>query len=286
MGRIVEVSTVGIDEALQGISTDPFGSVYPSSIGLRVPAFVPPQSAPPLPPNRYLFKLASREVGAFGRMRVRGWRQYVTIGVSVPSDVTVPSQPVELEVATPGFRFPDGNISWHLVREPPQGDVPQHRPNTDLVNFSFSDSSGPALLYQTATFSAATGFYMLNLTAYTPPLQRQQTWEPVAGLGNVHDLRTFWRDAHAWESLDAMVEGPCRVSLYASVLQTNPETRKKPTLPTGFFGPPPEEAFIAEMQTVAAEGDGVKYWRVGGALIFEDCESGKPFLPEQVVITP
>jgi hypothetical protein len=283
VGRIVEVSTVGIDEALQGISSDPFGSAYSSSVGLRVPAFVPPKSTPPLPPNRYLFLLASRGVGEREKMIVRGWRQYVTIGISVPADVSVPSRPVELEVSTPGFRFPDGNISWHLVREPPQGDLPLQRPGTDLANFSFVDSSGPALLYQTAVFSAATGFYMLNLTAYTPPLNRQSTWEPIAGLGNVHDLRTQWRDAHAWDSLHAVVEGPCRVSLYASVLQTNPATRPQPTLPAGFFAPPPEESFIAEMQ---GEEDGVKYWRVAGAIICEDCERGVPLVPEQAVAVP
>src|SRR4029077_4412916 len=115
---------------------------------------------------------------------------------------------------------------------------------------------------------------------------RQGSWEPIAGLGNVHDLRTERRDAHAWELLDVLGEGPCRASLYASVLQTNPETRPAPTLPTGFAGPPPEEAFIAQMATVAAEGDGVKFWRVGGGLITEDCERGKPFPPDQVVITP
>jgi hypothetical protein len=286
VGRIVEVSTVGIDEALQGISTDPFGSAYPSSLGLRVPAFVPAQSSPPLPPNRYLFLLASHGVGEREKMIVRGWRQYLTIGISVPASAGVPSRPVELEVTTSGFRFPDGNTSWHLVREPPQGDIPLQRPNTDLPNFLFADSAGPALLYQAATFSAVTGFYMVNLTAYTPPLQRQGTWEPIAGLGNVHDLRTEWRDAHAWESLDAVVEGPCRISLYASVLQTNPATRPVPTLPTGLVGVPPEEAFVASMGTVAGEGDGVKYWRVGGALILESCERGVPLVPEQAVAIP
>lgn len=270
MGRTVEVSTVGIDEALQGFSTDPFGSSYPSTIGLRVPAFVPAKQTPPEPSSRYLFLLASRQVGERQRVRLRGWRQYLTIGMSSPANINVPSRPVELEVTTPSFRFPDGNVSWHLVREPPTHPVNQ-RPNTDLANFMFVDSDGPALLYQTAAFSAATGFYMLNLTTYTPPLERQGTWEPIAGLGNVHDLRALWRDDHAWDSLDVCVEGQCRISLYASVLQTNPATRARPTLPAGLTAPP-EEVFMAAMQTVAGEEDGVRYWRVAGALIFDDCE--------------
>jgi hypothetical protein len=46
---------------------------------------------------------------------VSGWRQYVTIDLSTPVIVTVGSRPVEFEVVTPGFRFLDGNVSWHLA---------------------------------------------------------------------------------------------------------------------------------------------------------------------------
>src|SRR4029077_5604605 len=185
-------------------------------------------------------------------------------------------RPVEYEVVTPGFRFPDGNVSWHLVREPPQ-EPAQRRPNTDLANFAFQTSEQPALLYDTVTFTGPNGgFYVQNMTAYTPPLGRLGTWEPIAGLGNVHDMRAGWRSTEAWDdSLDCPVPGPGRVSLYASVLQTNPATRTAANNPVSpSTGDPLEETFIFKWNGQGPggpEGTGVQYWRVAGALILEDC---------------
>lgn len=271
--RTYEIASIGIDEGLQGLSSDPFGSAFPSSVGLRVPAFVNTTT------TRYLFLLATRTVGRGEIVRVRGWRQYTTIGINAPAGggAAGVARPVEFEVVTPGFRFSDGNISWHLVREPPQ-EPAQRRPNTDLSNFAFQTSEQPALLYDAVTFTGPNGgFYFINMTAYTPPLGRLETWEPVAGLGNVHDLRAGWRSAEAWDdSLDCPVAGPARVSLYASVLQTNPATRIAANNPSPTsLGDPPEESFIFRWNGqgvgLAGEGGGVRYWRVAGALILEDC---------------
>jgi hypothetical protein len=269
VGRRFEVATIGIDDALQGLSTDPFGSTYPSAVGLRIPAFTPSST------NRYLFLLASRGVSAKESVRLRGWRQLLKIGVS-PTAESVPSRPIEFEVTTPDFRFPDGNVSWHLVREP-EFRVVQQRPNTDLPNFAFGDTDTPALLYQTATFSAVggVGYYMVGMTGYTPPTGRRASWEPIAGLGNMHDLRAQWRSSTAWDSLDEYISGPCRVSLYATVLQTNPQTRPDAVFPSPLTisgGVPPEEAFITNMKTGGGEVPitGVIYWRIAGALMFED----------------
>ena len=273
MGKRYEIAAIGVDEALQGSSSDPFGSPLPTSIGLRVPSFIPNSSNPQL--NRYLFLLASRTIGRGEVVKLRGWRQYATIGISAPSNTSVGSRPVEFEVVTPGFRFPDGNISWHVVREPLQG-VAMNRPNTDLANFMFKDSDTPALLYQTYSQTAPSGYYMLGLNGYSAPLDRYGTWEPVAGLGNVHDLRTQWRNAEVWDdSLNVCVGGPARVSFYASVLQSNPQTRPAANNPTPTsIGDPPEESFITRWNGQGPgglESGGVIYWRVGGALILEDC---------------
>jgi hypothetical protein len=272
VGRTYEVATVGIDDGLQGFTADPFSSSFPSSIGLRVPSFVPNNANPSN--NRYLFLLATVGVGSGGAKRVRGWRQYATIGLNAALTSTL-VRPVEFEVVTPGFRFPDGNISWHLVREPPQLQG-QKQPATNLSNFMYQDADQPALLYQTASFAVPSGYYTSSMTGYTPPLGRMGTWEPIAGLGNVHDLRAGWRSTEAWDtSLDALVPGPCRISLYASVLQTNPSSRPAANNPTSpSVGDPPEETFIFKWNAQGPGGPesvGVHYWRVAGALILEDC---------------
>lgn len=273
MGKRYEIATVGIDEALQGFSSDPFGSAFPSSVGLRVPSFVPSNANPQL--NRYLFLLASRTIGRGETVRLRGWRQYLTLGISAPANTNVGSRPVEFEVVTPGFRFADGNVSWHLVREPLQG-VAMNRPNTDLPSFMYRDSDTPSLLYASYSQSAPSGYYPVGLSSYVPPLDRLGTWEPVAGLGNVHDLRTKWRDPEVWEnSLNVCVGGPARVSLYASVLQTNPNTRPAVNAPANqATGDPVEEDFIIRWNGQGPgglEAGGVTYWRIAGSLIVEDC---------------
>lgn len=264
MGRRFEVSTIGIDEGLSNLSSDPFGSSYPAWTGLRVPAFVNS------PNERYLFLLATRQMGPKERTRLRGWRQLVTIGGSVNADV--PSRPIELAVTTPTFRFPDGNVSWHLVREPFFDGLPGRPRPKDTAGFAFQTTETPALLYQDATWSAgvdpitnAPPYYMLNMTSYVMPRGLLSQWEPIADLGNVHDLRAPWDSARAWDSLDVEIPERCRVSLYASVLQTNPGSPARPATLETFPALPPEENFIHDVTNAI-------YWRVAGSLIFEDIE--------------
>jgi hypothetical protein len=267
-----EVSASGIDEALVGLTTDPFTPTsYPATTGLRVPSFVND------PANRYLFLLASRSMPQGVNTRLRGWRQLVTIGINLPVPSGPPARVIELEVTTPTFKFPDGNWSFHLVREEPQG-VDSRLLPTDMPSFKHVDADQSALLYQSATFSSSTGLYMVGMTSYVAPQQRMRNWKPVANLGNVHDLRTTWRSEEAWDSLDEQVLGGSRVSLYATVLQTNPATRPNLNLPTPFplgtpEGMPPEEAFIANFTGGGGDSGpitGPIVWRIGGALIFED----------------
>jgi hypothetical protein len=268
MGRRFEISTIGIDEGLANLSADPFGSTFPAWTGLRVPSFVNEAT------NRYLFLLATRQMGPRERTRLRGWRQLITIGASVPSGgevPDVPSRPFEQAVVTPTWRFPDGNVSWHLVREPFY-DLPARPRPADTSGFAFQTSDTPALLYQSATWSAgvdpithAPPFYMLNMTSYVAPTGLPPTWEPIANLGNVHDLRAPWDAARAWDSLDVEIPERCRVSLYATVLQTDPSS---PARGTGLSTIPPtqpEETFLNDV-------GGAIYWRIAGSLIFEDIE--------------
>ena len=165
-----------------------------------------------------------------------------------------------MDVTTPTFQFVDGNVSWHLVREPPQK-VDLIHPAKDGINLIYQSAETSALLYEDYTSSGATGYYNIDLTAYTAPVGLMRTWQPLGGLGNVHDLRAPWLTDRAWDSLDVHIQGECRVSLYASVRQTDPSARPA-TGPTS-TPLPVEEAFIQAYPSVV-------YWRVAGALIFED----------------
>ena len=281
MGKIkLEVSTLGIDEALQGVSTDPFTtSGQPTYTGLRVPPVLSTSSKPSTQP-RYLFNLAN--INFKDGLCLRGIRQGYTLGMDANEGV-LPERPIELWAKTPTFRFVDGNISWHLVLE--RQTVKERIPSTDTQNWSYLRSDASAMLYQTfvnTNVDPNTGaplFYMSGLTAYTPPDLTGQL-ESVAGLGNIHDLRFPWFNENAWFGFGddgILIEGRGRLTLYASVLQTNPNNRGNPSLTMTNLssGGMPEEAFIQDYTVSGGEEEpslGPMYWRIMGALLIEKGE--------------
>lgn len=276
MKRRFEISASGIDNALQGISSDPFGqSGTPQAAGLRIPPVLPSDTGPTTRP-RYLFCLATRRM--VKPCRLIGVRQGLTIGCDINVLTGPPLKIIELNVTTPNFQFTDGNVSWHLVREP-NGRPTQRRPATDTNNWAFDFSDDAAMLYESfanssTTPSGAPFFYFEGLTAYVPP-QVTGRFKPVEeDLFNFPDIRFRWDSDHAWSSVNIDLNENDRISLYASVLQTNPATRVNPvTTNPPPFGTPPEQAFIAAYSQAAAGEEpatGPEYWRVFGALMFED----------------
>jgi hypothetical protein len=252
--RQFEVASAGIDEAFQLIGGDPYLGI--SNVGLRVPTLATSDQQ-----KRYLFNTASFNIADGAKARVRGYRQMWTLGASVAGDAGG-KRFIEQEVLSPFFHLPDGNVSWHL-RVIGDGEIP--RPGTgpnDLRDFMFRMSDNPALLYETAT--VASPFYV-NLTAYTPP-NRGRPWGTIINSeqGTFLDQRAFWRDDHSWDSLDIPVDGPATIALFASVRQSNPQTRMAITPPAPFFpgGLSSEEQFLLNFP-------GAIIWRVAGALVVE-----------------
>jgi hypothetical protein len=281
MAKAWEVSASGVDETLQGLTSDAYGGAQigaPPALasGLRVPALASP--------NRYLFQLATIDVDACEAVHLIGWRQFVSIGINLASGAA-PSLPIEMQVTSPYWKFLDGNWSFHLVAEPHGGGT-SGMPTA--ANFSPGRSKGSALLYDPAqtTFSAGAVdsngnpfYYQIGMTAYAPPAGISSRWEDVVGLSNVHDIRAPWLGSPVWHSLDVEVEGPRRLALYASVLQTNPSTRPAVTYPTGTPDnvTTPEEYFVSKYTQIFDNGnDGPIIWRVGGSLIVEDMKGWDP----------
>lgn len=261
--RVVEIATTGVDEYLQGIGGDPFGGS--SALGLRVPTLATPASARGA--GRYLFMLASFSIPTGIKARVLGYRQLATLGAvtSAPGSETA-GRFVEMEITTPGFRLPDGNISWHLQRLGPpnsQGFPKKQSVGDDLRSFKRGWCENPALLYEDYTIPAGNAYYV-NLTSYKPP-NGGKPWGNSLRAGHqttFYDLRTEWRTHGAWNALDIELIGPDTVALFASVKQS-----AGATTPNSLANTPqscPEEQFIA-----AYSASGVRYWRVAGALILE-----------------
>ena len=271
-----EIATTGFDEFLSLVGGDPYGSS--ESVGLRVP-FLP---TPPLSMGggqlRYLFNLASFSIGDGACVRIRGYRQLVTIGTVQQDGAGAPSRVVEQLVTSPFWHFPDGDISWHIHRigSPNAQGVPKGQsPFGDIESYKLYWAEPPCLLYGPGTpampFAPPPGNIYTQLTSYTPPNAGKPYGSSIdSKQGTFYDLRTQWETHGAWDSLDIAVEGPDTIAFFASVRQTNPdppdEGGRTALVPPGTFfagGLSPEEQFLLNFP-------GAIYWRVGGALIVEE----------------
>lgn len=277
--RRFEVATSGSDEGLQGLSSDPFATrATPAATGLRIPSLVNTFD------TRYLFLLSTRVITG-SRTRVLGIRQGLEIGLDIgPQLGLTVERPVSLMVTTPTFRFSDGaNVSWHLVKEPMIDRRMPQKPLTQTDSFAFKCADTPAFLYEAFTASLTdpmTGApinYPVTLTAYTPP-RFPIDWQPIAGLKILRDIRYPWKSDLAWHSINEDVPGNWRISLYATVLQTNPATRPGMVFGSGIatngtaIGGPPEEDFIYKYTFLGERAPtvGPKFWRIYGSILFED----------------
>ena len=278
--RVIEIGTTGVDEFLQGLSSSAYPTTgNPSYAGLRVPVAFNPAPAGGQP--RFLFCLSTFKTSS--PARIRGMRQGLKIGCDTANG-TPPMRLLEGWVQTPDFRFVDGNVSWHLVREPSQPLIVSP-PLTDTQSWVKRQSQGgPAMLYETfanSNVNAQTGapvLYPQGLTAYTAP-NVATAWEDVGGLGTMYDMRFPWNSANAWNCLDIPVN-PGRYTLYASILQTSPTTRINATfqavavsgtnnIANSVSAIIPEEALIADFTGEGAAVDQISYTRVFGSLIVE-----------------
>lgn len=255
----IEIASVGVDEALQGLAGDPYGGLVQT--GLRIPAAFQAE-----PSHRYLFLLAGFTIGDGACAHIIGFRQGLTLGCAAGNEIA-PRRVVEQEVTSPFFKLADANVSWHLrvlgqhepsVPNPGSGPV-----QPALQNFAYESSDTPALLYQAATFPGGPNPFYTSLVTYTPPNGGMPPGAPLApGLGTFYDLKTSWRTPGAWRSLDVWVEGPARVGFYASVKQTDIRSRIALAAPIGFYqcGLSAEEQFLLNFPNASL-------WRVAGALI-------------------
>ena len=259
MSRIVEIVSTGVDEYLQGIGSDPFGSS--SSFGLRVPTLATPNAR-----SRYLFLLASFSLNEGEQARILGYRQFSSLGVVISAP-----RYVEQEIKSPFFRLPDGNISWHLQRlgaPNARGYPVVQSSKTDLNSFVRNWADHSCLLYKSYTIAAGNRIYP-QLTSYTPP-NDGKPWGSAVPTGHqptFYDQRAPWRAAKTWHSLNMDVEGPCTVGFFASVRQsagTYSVASGPLTFPNGLSD---EEQFIGNFG--GGETPRPIYWRVGGALILE-----------------
>jgi hypothetical protein len=266
-----EITTVGPNPEFGFIGSDPYNTN--AYTGLVVPSTPTSQLG-----GRYLFVLARARFGA-GETGVRlvGLRQYAELIARIPSGTAPltpngappppppPGPPVgstvtfRREILSPLWHPADGNISMHVMILPRTIRDTRNPQNTDGVNFQ--NSISPALLYQTIAGPPGAP------TTYTPPNGGYPWGKPIAAsLGNIHDMRYYWRTDQSERVLDIPVPVPCDVVLYASVRQNDPATN--PTL----ISADSEQwaALSREDRFVVAYSQFAQYGTIAGALTFDE----------------
>lgn len=238
------ISSAQFDESLNGIGGSALVGDL-NSTGIPIPT-----SSTSAQNERYLFRLCGAVVPDRSVCVVRYLRQLLYIGAEVESEEGQADETwkFEIPVLDPLWRFPDGNVSWHLVKHNPgrPGQTlfpgfpgqPQYSQRTDMTT--------PALL---ASSPADLGYTPLG--GGVPP------GVGVGGLATFRDIRYPWlaRDHY----LGLQIQGPCTIQFYASVYQTDPDNR--PNKPVAI-----EQAALRREDVFVLNYPNAVYTRVGGSM--------------------
>lgn len=239
----IEVSSVSSDpQDLAGFGSSGYRGDM-GITGIRVP-----DAPTPDPAHRYLFRLCEVEIPPNSALKIIGLRQLATIRYYDEAN----KLPLELEVQSPLWSFPDGNISWHLRWQAEQFGRSRNDSTQRAGTSPNSRGSGTALLYRQLT------------PTYVPLNGGQPPGNPIQDLGTWRDIRFVWED-NSWDGLDILIAGPGSIALYASVYQPDPSSR--PAFPN-CSSLRPEDRFVADFPTA-------KYGRVAGAMVLELFPNGE-----------
>lgn len=246
------VSTSQIDPSLTAVGGSPFVGDM-SATGVLIPA-----GATPAQSRRYLVRCCSLGLGPNQTAFIRSMRHLVWIGVELTQVTGVVH--FEQIVTTPGWRFPDGNVSFHLRRV---GTAVLERGR------AFGVGGPPIMGGGTACVETPNGHgsgILGNITGgvYTSLNGGMPFGEDVAGLGTTRDVR-YPPGSTPSQDLDLQVTGPSSVAVFASVWQTNPTTRINWAGSKDIIdGLGPEDRFWVRFDTA-------RYWRVGAEMTVDLC---------------
>lgn len=246
IGSVQEISSSAPNPQLIGIGSGPGGATSDTYIAV-------PDNPTLSADNRYLYRLAVASVAAGEVLEIVGFRQGVLIGVKLdPEQDTDEPTFVTIEQTTPSWRFPDGNISWHLRWWPSDPRTSNPTPKPRLA---------PSY-YQFDYYGSQPGLLAKSFSPYLAPGQGMPPGQPVSSLGFFTDLRAPMYAQGTAASQSYRVIGPANVGMFCSVKQTNPERpgRASPPPESGSYLPP-ETQFLAAYPNA-------QYVGVAGSLLY------------------
>lgn len=249
MRRITVTTSTQVDPAKALVGSSPFGGDM-SNTGIVLPATPTPSQF-----RRYLSRLCGAGIDRDEVAFVRSIEQLLTIGayelVGDPEEDPT-RYPLELEVTSPTWSFIDGNVSWHLRHVSPQ----DRAPRTLWDDFPLA----PPFIMDSQGTSAGILARIPVDGAYLPLANGIPYGEPVADLGTFRDIRFPWNQR--FQDLSIEVPGPGTLVLFASVHQTNPDTRVQPNVAVDGTYLRREDRFVLNHPTA-------RYWRVGARMILD-----------------
>lgn len=254
----VIVSSSQIDAGLNLVGGSPFpGDMTASGV--------------PIPPEptvsqdtRYLVRCCGIGLNAGEKAIIKSLALQLTIGADVDQeDGTV--IPFEIPVLTTGWRFTDGNVTFHL-RHVNDGRPIKSEPH------DFAWGTYPMQWSRNGLSSIILGRVVDGI--YEPLNAGMPYGNGVGGLGTIHDVRWPVMPPPT-NDLDLEVEGPGEVVVYASVHQTDPATRAIYDGSLDISHAVCREDWFAHRFQRAT-----RYWRVGANMVVDIC------VPESTEIDP
>ena len=210
------------------------------------------------PFSRYLLALCGYNVSAGQSVRLLGYRQKLIIGTVFEQGQGNAAVIItkEMPVATPDWAFPDGNVAWCFRFIPGSRQVPRLNAEFNPLNLGPNKTTNPsgafsALLYRDS-----------SSPIYQPTSSGQPPGFAVEGVSTLYDVRNPWTNPNPITA--TLLHGPGDIIMYASVMQTDPDTRPVWEPPTGFdLGAlVPEDRFVLAFPQT-------RYRAIAGAMILE-----------------
>jgi hypothetical protein len=244
MRRVVVGATTQYDPDKALVGSSPFSGDQ-ANTGIVLPA------SPTVAQNRrYLCRLFGMEVNEDEFVVVHAIHQLLTIGAMYDvGDEQDPTQyTLEVPVTDPTWSFPDGNVSWHL------------RQKNVAKNSRSLYTDFPFVPPYSANRDGLTSAILARVPvagAYLPLNGGAPYGEPVSSLGTFKDIRFPWLQVTA--DLKQRIDGPCQIVMYASVWQTDPDTRVQPPVVA-------DGTYLRQEDRFVMNHDQARYWRIGGRM--------------------
>jgi len=250
--RRVELVSAASDPAKAGIGSSPWLGDQ-SNTGVTVLQIA---GAGLTPTNRQLFRLLSIDIPDGSLINIVGIRTLVVIGQEQAVE-GAGTFVWEREVVSPLWSFVDANVSFHLRHEPNQFSA------WEVADAAQVGGTSPMMSGEDSAL-----LYVPPFAVYAAPGSGIPPGADVPYLGTWRDQRYPWTNTD-WD-IHVPVIGPGRVTMYASVRQTDPSTRQAmPALtpPAPFTNPVvdgmrPEDQFLLQFTSAT-------YRRVAGAMLVE-----------------